>query len=116
MVIEYCIAQGAPSVRLGVGYAKAHSKFTNEGSRFHTRAATPLKRAQRRGSSSPIVAECSGVWAPEALKVLKYLAHAAAPHSGREPAVCYSLLLQELAVAIRTFRVRASLRRRFQAL
>ena len=64
----------------------------------------------------PMVAECTGAWAPEALKVLKHVAHAAAPHSGEEPAVCYGLLLQELAVAIRTFRARASLRRRFQAL
>ena len=64
----------------------------------------------------PMVAECTGAWAPEALKVLKHVAHAAAPHSGDEPAVCYGLLLQELVVAIRTFRARASLRRRFQAL
>ena len=64
----------------------------------------------------PMVAECTGAWVPEALKVLKHVAHAAAPHSGEEPAVCYGLLLQELAVAIRTFRARASLRRRFQAL
>ena len=46
----------------------------------------------------PMVAECTGAWAPEALKVLKHVAHAAAPHSGEEPAVCYGLLLQELAV------------------
>ena len=64
----------------------------------------------------PMVAECTGAWAPEALKVLKHVAHAAALQSGEEPAVCYDLLLQELAVAIRTFRARASLRRRFQAL
>ena len=39
MVIEYCIGQGAPSVRHGVKYANANPNFTNEGSRFHRRAA-----------------------------------------------------------------------------
>ena len=77
---------------------------------------TPQVCAVQGVKFMPMVAECIDAWAPEALKVLKHVAHAAAPHSGEEPAVCYGLLLQELAVAIRTFRARTSLRRRFQAL
>ena len=63
----------------------------------------------------PLVAECTGTWDPSALKILKYVAHAAAAKTGAEPAVCYNQLLQELGTTIRSFRARAALRRRFEA-
>jgi hypothetical protein len=69
----------------------------------------------RRPKFIPMVAECTGAWDAAALKVLKHLAQALATQTGEEPAVCYSTLLQELGTAIRSFRARTALRRRFEA-
>jgi hypothetical protein len=63
----------------------------------------------------PLIAESTGTWDPSTLKILKHVAHAAAAKTGEESAVCYNQLLQELGTTIRSFRVRAALRRRFEA-
>jgi hypothetical protein len=62
MVIEYCIAQGAPRVRHGVKYAKANPNFTNEGKAVGSigvqqkgtafRKARPQMDASERGGST----------------------------------------------------------------
>ena len=59
----------------------------------------------------PMVAESTGAWDEGAMAVLKHVAQAVAAQSGEDPATCFSLLLQELGVAIRSFRARAALRR-----
>lgn len=53
----------------------------------------------------PMVAETTGEWAPEAVKVLDHISRAAGKGLG-------STLLQEASVLIRTWRARAALRRR----
>jgi len=59
----------------------------------------------------PMVAESTCAWDADAMIALKHVAQAVA-QSGEDPATCSSLLLQELGVAIRSFRARAALRRR----
>ena len=58
----------------------------------------------------PMVAESTCAWDADAMIALKHVAQAVA-QSGEDPATCSSLLLQELGVAIRSFRARAALRR-----
>ena len=59
-----------------------------------------------------MVAESTGAWDTDPIIVLKYVAQAVTAQSGEDPTTCSSLLLQELGVAIRSFRARAALRRR----
>ena len=59
-----------------------------------------------------MVAESTGAWDTDPMIVLKYVAQAVAAQSGEDPTISSSLLLQELGVAIRSFRARAALRRR----
>ena len=59
-----------------------------------------------------MVAESTGTWDEGGMAVLKHVAQAVAAQSGEDPVTCFSLLLQELGVAIRSFRARAALRRR----
>ena len=60
----------------------------------------------------PMVAESTGTWDEGGMAVLKHVAQAVAAQSGEDPVTCFSLLLQELGVVIRSFRARAALRRR----
>ena len=59
----------------------------------------------------PMVAETSGAWAPESLKVWKQLATAAAARQGLDAAIVMREMIQSLAVAIRGANARAYLRR-----
>ena len=60
----------------------------------------------------PLVVETSGAWEPEAAKVLVQIARAVASREGEDPAALHAELLQELSVAVRSFRAKAALRRR----
>ena len=57
----------------------------------------------------PLVVETSGAWEPE---VLVQIARAVASREGEDPAALHAELLQELSVAVRSFRAKAALRRR----
>ena len=52
---------------------------------------------------------------PKAATVLKHIARAVAARTGEEPDVVQASLLQELGVTVRSWRVRAALRRRSAA-
>ena len=60
----------------------------------------------------PLVVETSGAWELEAAKVLVQNAGAVASREGEDPAALHAELLQELSVAVRSFRAKAALRRR----
>lgn len=53
-------------------------------------------------------------WEPGAAHVLRHVAMAAAARSGEEAGGFHHRLLQELWVVIRSFRIRAALRRRVE--
>ena len=89
------------SVRTAAAAAEAYARHKE----LHLHTAQACE--QQGVKFVPLVAECTGTWDPNALKVLKHVAHAAAAKTGEEPAVCYNQLLQELG--------RAALRRRFEA-
>jgi hypothetical protein len=59
----------------------------------------------------PMVAETTGAWAPESLKVWKQLAKATALRQGREAATILTEMLQSLSVTIRCANAKAFLRR-----
>jgi len=59
----------------------------------------------------PMVAESTGAWDTDPMIVLKYVAQAVAAQSGEDPTISSSLLLQELGVAIRSFRAREGVAR-----
>ena len=62
-----------------------------------------------------VVVESTGTWEPKAATVLKHIARAVAARTGEEPDVVQASLLQELGVTVRSWRVRAALRRRSAA-
>ena len=76
------------------------------------RLLLPLILPLRRGFGTKAQGVPCWPWDAHALKVFKHLANAAATRSGKEPAACYNLPLQELGVTIPAFRARAVLRRR----
>ena len=61
---------------------------------------------------TPMVVETTGHWDAGAARVLKQLAGAVAARAGEDPATLRGCLLQELSVAVRSFRAQAALRRR----
>ena len=62
-----------------------------------------------------MVAETTGTWDKSAMTVLKNVAKAVAARTGEDPASTQAAILQELSVAIRSWRARAALRRRHEA-
>ncbi|CAE7309384.1 unnamed protein product [Symbiodinium pilosum] len=63
----------------------------------------------------PMVAETTGTWDAGAAIVLRHVAQAVAAQSGEEAGPLHSTLIQELSITIRSYRVRAALRRRLAA-
>ena len=61
---------------------------------------------------TPMVAETTGAWEPMAAAVLQQLARAVAARENGDRNLLHSQLLQELSVTIRSWRARATLRRR----
>ena len=64
----------------------------------------------------PLVAETSGGWGADGLKVLRRLAKASAAKTGGDASVAVGQLLQRLCVTIRRAKARAVLRRAGQHL
>ena len=60
----------------------------------------------------PLVVETTGVWEPQAAKVLVHVARAAVVREGSDPSTLHAELTQDLCATIRSFRARAALRRR----
>lgn len=77
---------------------------------FHLRTAEAC--AAQGVKFVPLVAECSGAWDKGAMKIWSHLARAVAARTGEDSATSKNLLLQQLGVAIRSYRARAALRRR----
>ena len=63
----------------------------------------------------PMVAETTGTWDTGAITVLKHVAKAVSARTGEDPASTQAAILQELSVAMRSWRARAALRRRHEA-
>eukprot|EP00435_Cladocopium_sp_Y103_P007116 s5209_g2.t1 len=63
----------------------------------------------------PLVAETAGAWDPEAARVLRSIAQAAAAREQSEPAALMADLLQEASVLVRSFCGRAALQQRADA-
>ena len=63
----------------------------------------------------PMVAETTGTWDKGTMTVLKHVAKAVSARTGEDPASTQAAILQELSVAMRSWRARAALRRRHEA-
>ena len=59
-----------------------------------------------------MVVELTGSWEDGIMRILKYIAYAAAVRSGEDAGWVFTTFLQEFIVVIRSNRVRVALRRR----
>ena len=93
---------GATSLTAATSYAVTKASHLN----------TAVLCAQQGVHFMPVVAESTGVWEPEASKLLLQLSPSTAARTGDDAVTLHSDLLQELSVVIRSHRARAVLRRR----
>ena len=63
----------------------------------------------------PMVMETIGIWDKGAAIVLQHITRVVASRTGEEPDVVHAALVQELCIVARSFRARAALRRRSEA-